>query len=64
MECAQSTGIDLPLKAMAWEGAAGQMWLGYNDPQYLITRHGAKDCAKVAQNLRKVLDGLAGSAAK
>ncbi len=64
MECAQSTGIDLPLKAMAWEDASGQVWLGYNDPQYLITRHGAKDCVGVAQNLRKALDGLAGSAAK
>jgi uncharacterized protein (DUF302 family) len=64
MECAQTAGIDLPLKALSWEDAAGQVWLGYNDPQYLATRHGAKDCGPVAANLRKALDGLAGTAAK
>lgn len=63
MACAQSVGIDLPLKALAWEDASGQVWLGYNDPQYLAARHGAKDCAAAA-NLRKVLDGLAATAAK
>lgn len=64
MECAQTSGIDLPLKALAWEDAAGQVWLGYNDPQYLVTRHGAKDCGPVAQNLRKALEGLAWVATK
>ena len=61
MECAQSAGIDLPLKALAWEDASGQVWLGYNDPQFLAARHGAKDCAAAA-GLRKALDGLAGAA--
>ena len=64
MECAQSAGIDLPLKALAWEDAAGQTWLGYNDPQYLATRHGAKDCAPVVAGLRKALAGLAAEAIK
>jgi len=64
MVCAQSVGIDLPLKALAWEDASGQVWLGYNDPQYLLTRHGVKDCGPVAQNLRKALDGLADQATK
>jgi uncharacterized protein (DUF302 family) len=58
MECAQTAGIDLPLKALAWEDANGQVWLGYNDPQFLAKRHGAENCA-VAQNLRKALDALA-----
>jgi len=44
MECAQSAGIDLPLKALAWQDASGQVWLGYNDPQFLAARHGASDC--------------------
>lgn len=63
MACVQSVGIDLPLKALAWEDASGQVWLGYNDPQYLAARHGARDCAAAA-NLRKALDGLAAAAAK
>ena len=51
MECAQSAGIDLPLKALAWQDAAGQVWLAYNDPRYLASRHGAGECGAVVQNL-------------
>lgn len=64
MECAQSAGIDLPLKALAWQDAAGQVWLGYNDPQYLAERHGARDCGPMVQNLRKALAGLAQEATR
>lgn len=63
MECAQSVGIDLPLKALAWEDAAGQVWLGYNDPGWLAMRHGAASCP-VVENLRKALGGLAEAATK
>ena len=61
MECAQSAGIDLPLKALAWVDAQGQSWLGYNDPAWLATRHGAASCP-VVDNLRKALSGLAEAA--
>lgn len=64
MECAQSAGIDLPLKALAWQDAAGQVWLGYNDPQYLASRHGVRECGPVIQNLTKALAGLAREAVK
>lgn len=64
MECAQSAGIDLPLKALAWQDAAGQVWLGYNDPKFLASRHGAGDCDPVAANLAKALAGLAQEAVK
>ena len=47
MECAQSVGIDLPLKALVWEDAQGQVWLGYNDPAYLAQRHGVVQCPAV-----------------
>jgi len=63
MECAQTAGIDLPLKALAWEDAGGQVWFGYNDPLYLARRHGAADCP-VVQNLRKALDALAADAVR
>lgn len=61
MECAQSAGIDLPQKALVWEDASGQVWLGYNDPAYLAQRHGAAQCPAVG-NLSKALSGLAGGA--
>jgi uncharacterized protein (DUF302 family) len=63
MECAQSAGIDLPLKALVWEDAQGQSWLGYNDPAWLAQRHGAASCP-VVENLKKALSGLADAAAK
>ena len=61
MECAQSVGIDLPLKALVWEDASSQVWLGYNDPGHIGQRHGVPQCA-VIENLRKALAGIAGAA--
>jgi uncharacterized protein (DUF302 family) len=57
MECAQSAGIDLPLKALVWEDAAAQVWLGYNAPAFLAQRHGVAQCP-VVQNLQKALAGI------
>jgi uncharacterized protein (DUF302 family) len=61
MECAQSVGIDLPLKALVWEDEQKQVWLGYNDPAFLAQRHEAASCPAAA-GLRKALDGLAAAA--
>jgi uncharacterized protein (DUF302 family) len=58
LECAQSVGIDLPLKALVWEDAQGQVWLGYNDSAFLAARHGVGQCPAVAA-LSKALSGLA-----
>jgi uncharacterized protein (DUF302 family) len=40
MQATQTIGIDLPLKALAWQDATGQTWLAYNDPVWLNARHG------------------------
>ena len=32
--------IDLPLKVLVWEGADAKVWISYNAPTYLQTRHG------------------------
>ena len=32
MECAQTVGIDLPLKALVWEDSNNQVWLGVQRP--------------------------------
>jgi uncharacterized protein (DUF302 family) len=61
MECQQSVGIDLPLKALVWQDASGQVWLGYNDPAWLIARHGASACPAV-NTLSKALGSLAAAA--
>ncbi len=57
MQCAQTVGIDLPLKVLAWEDDKGQVWLGYNDPVYLAQRHQVSDCP-VVENLSNALSNL------
>lgn len=61
MECAQSVGIDLPVKALVWVDASGQVWLGYNDPAWVARRHAAADCPAAA-GMTKALAGLAAEA--
>jgi len=39
MLAAPSSAIDLPLKILVSEDAAGKVWLSYNSPAYLQQRH-------------------------
>lgn len=43
MVASPTLAIDLPLKALAWEDADGQVWLSYNSPDYLKRRHEIPD---------------------
>ncbi len=43
MMAAPTSGIDLPLKALAWEDNKGKVWLSYNLPDFLKQRHGLND---------------------
>jgi uncharacterized protein (DUF302 family) len=58
MLCAQAVGIDLPMKALVWQDAQAQVWLGYNDPVWMVRRHGGGDCP-AADNVRKALAAIA-----
>ena len=40
MQISPTIGIDLPLKALVWQDAAGKTWLSYNEPSWLAQRHG------------------------
>lgn len=57
MECAQTSGIDLPLKALVWQDAAGKVMLSYNDLKFLAERHKAAGCPVVG-GMTNALDGL------
>jgi uncharacterized protein (DUF302 family) len=48
MQIAQTSGIDLPLKALVWQDASGTTWLSYNDPQWIANRHGLQREAESA----------------
>jgi len=39
MLAAPSVALDLPLKILVAEDAAGKVWLSWNDPEYLQGRH-------------------------
>ncbi len=43
MNSSPPIGIDLPLKALAWEDRNGKVWLSYNSPDYLQHRHDLKE---------------------
>ncbi len=62
MQCSQSIAIDLPQKALVWEDRVGQVWLGYNDPQYLADRHGLADCDNAIGQVADALGNLMNAA--
>ncbi|MGO9675477.1 MAG: DUF302 domain-containing protein [Methylocella sp.] len=45
MQLNQRIGIDLPLKVLIWQDADEKVWLTYNDPAWLATRHRLGDAA-------------------
>ena len=54
----QTAGIDLPMKALAWKDKAGQVWLTYNDPQYIANRHGISDRPAIVKKMTGALNNL------
>jgi uncharacterized protein (DUF302 family) len=52
MQAKQTIGIDLPLKALVWQDASGKTWLSYNDPPWVVSRHGGDaDLDRIASQL-------------
>jgi uncharacterized protein (DUF302 family) len=63
MQAAQTMGIELPLKVLVWEDAAGQTWLGYGDPRVAAARHGvAAELEPVTTKMAAALGELAAEA--
>ncbi len=58
MQSNPQIGLDLPLKALAWQDAAGAVWLGYTAPADLVARYQIGDRAEVVQKMTGVLDAL------
>ncbi|MEK9754287.1 MAG: DUF302 domain-containing protein [Rhodospirillaceae bacterium] len=51
-------GIDLPLKALAYQDPDGQVYLVYNHPGYLVCRHGVTDMNKLVSAISRILANL------
>jgi uncharacterized protein (DUF302 family) len=62
MQSEQTIGIDLPLRALVWEDAAGKTWLSYNEPSWIARRHGVRNAEQV-NKMGAVLSTIARKAA-
>jgi uncharacterized protein (DUF302 family) len=62
MQCGQTAAIDLQQKALIWQDESGQVWLTYNDPQYLATRHGIDGFKAVMHKVKNALKNFAQAA--
>jgi uncharacterized protein (DUF302 family) len=59
MQSAQTSGIDLPLKALVWQDASGATWLSYNDPVWVTERHGlGGETAAAARAMTAALEAV------
>ena len=63
MQSVQTIGIDLPLKALVWQDAAGKTWISYNEPRWIVQRHGIVNAepivTKMADQLRAITNAAA-----
>jgi uncharacterized protein (DUF302 family) len=62
----QIAGIDLPVKALAWEDESGKVWLSYNDGQWIAKRHAlgpasAEAVKAIAAGMNKLIAGAVSS---
>ncbi len=58
------SGIDLPLKAMAYQNASGTVELVYSHPGFLARRHDIKDRDALVKQMSKILTNLTDAATK
>jgi uncharacterized protein (DUF302 family) len=57
MQDQQTAGIELPVKALAYEDADGNTWLTFNDAAWIAARHGLG--AKSADAVKAIAAGMA-----
>jgi uncharacterized protein (DUF302 family) len=62
MKCGPTVAIDLPLKALIWQDSEGVVRVSYNDPTWLVERHGLAGCEPVVEKVSGALAGLAETA--
>src|ERR1700687_5867693 len=63
MQSAQTIGIDLPLKALVWQDAAGKTWISYNEPSWIVQRHGLGVRAEILDKMAAALSAISRAAA-
>ena len=62
MTSTQAVALDLPVKVLAFEDENGQVWMTYNDPGWLLRRHGITDRDPVGEKMTKALGAFTDAA--
>lgn len=47
-----------------WEHEQGEVWVTYNDPEYIAARHDISDCGDVVVTTQDTLQGFVREAAQ
>jgi len=63
MQSVQTVGIDLPLKALVWQDAAGKTWISYNEPAWIAQRHHVSDAQPIVNKMADLLSAILRKAA-
>jgi uncharacterized protein (DUF302 family) len=63
MQSAQTVGIDLPLKALVWQDAAGKTWISYNEPRWIVQRHNVANAESIVNKMADLLRAICTKAA-
>jgi catalase len=64
MQAKQTIGIDLPLKALVWQDAAGKTWVSYNDATWLAKRHEVAGAEGIIDAMGQALSDIAAKATR
>jgi uncharacterized protein (DUF302 family) len=63
MQSVQIIGIDLPLKALVWQDAAGKTGISYNEPRWIVQGHGIANTERIVIKLADQLSAISNTAA-
>ena len=55
MQCAPTSGLDLPLKALVRDDGKGRVTVTYSAPAWIAARHGGKGCDEVVKKMDAAL---------
>jgi uncharacterized protein (DUF302 family) len=59
MQSVQTVGINLPLKAFVWQDPAGKTWISYNEPKWIVQRHGVAGPGSTIDKMTDLLRAIA-----
>ena len=56
MQDKQTSGLEVPMRALAWEDENGRVWLTYNEANWIASRHGLTERSSTV--VKAIEDGM------